>query len=154
MPANVRREYPEAPLIGVGAVIVHDARVVLARRANHPSAGEWSIPGGLVHLGETLTEAVIREAYEETCLHVEPQCLVELVERIFPDENGKIRHHYILADYYCIVTGGTLRAASDATEVAWVHSSELDYFNLAPITLQVIQKTLEMKKDLAAGTED
>jgi len=93
------REYPRFPLVGVGALIVDDRRIVLIRRAKPPSVGEWSIPGGLVHVGETLVEAVKREAFEETGLEVEPLGLVELLERIFPDDRGRVRHHYVLADY-------------------------------------------------------
>ncbi len=140
----VKREYPPAPLIGVGALILDDDRIVLARRGKEPSCGEWSIPGGLVHLGETLQEAVVREAFEETGLEVEPQDLVELLERIFPDENGRIRYHYVLADFSCKVVGGSLKAGSDASEVAWAEASRLEDFNLAPITLKVIRKALDM----------
>lgn len=141
----VSREYPDTPLIGVGAIIMDGDRVVLARRGRQPSAGEWSIPGGLVHVGETLMEAVIREAFEETGLHVEPKDLVELLERIFPDREGRIRYHYVLADYLCFAVGGTLKEGSDATEVAWAEASRLEDFNLAPITLQVIRKALKLK---------
>lgn len=154
MRTDIKREYPNAPLIGVGAVILDGNRVVLARRGNQPSAGDWSIPGGLVHLGETLTEAVIREAFEETGLQVEPLKLVELLERIFPDENGKIRHHYVLADYSCRVAGGTLHAGSDATEVTWADASTLEDFNLAPAALRVIRKALKMKNEICSITGD
>jgi 8-oxo-dGTP diphosphatase len=140
----VKREYPDTPLIGVGALIVDGDRIVLARRGKEPSCGEWSIPGGLVHLGETLQEAVAREALEETGLRVEPQRLVELLERIFPGENGRIQYHYVLADFLCKVVGGSLKAGSDASEVAWAEASGLEDFNLAPITLKVIRKALDM----------
>jgi 8-oxo-dGTP diphosphatase len=141
----IEREYPHAPLIGVGALILDHDRIVLARRGKEPSCGEWSIPGGLVHLGETLQEAVAREALEETGLQVEPQHLVELLERIFPDENGRVRYHYVLADFSCKVVGGNLKAGSDASEVAWAEGSRLEDFNLAPITLKVIRKAMEMR---------
>lgn len=115
---------------------------MLVRRGTPPSLGEWSIPGGLVQVGETLVDAVTREAQEETGLDVEPLDLVELVERIFPDETGLIRHHYVLADYLCRTTGGILRAGSDALEAAWVEKGELQSYNLAPITMRVILKAL------------
>jgi 8-oxo-dGTP diphosphatase len=129
-------------LIGVGALIVEGTRIVLVRRGTPPSLGEWSIPGGLVHVGETLVESVIREAQEETGLEVEPLDLVELVERIFPDESGRIRHHYVLADYLCRRTKGKLRAGSDALEALWVEQDDLQLYNPAPITLRVILKGL------------
>jgi 8-oxo-dGTP diphosphatase len=144
----IEREYPHAPLIGVGALILDGDRIVLARRGKEPSCGEWSIPGGLVHLGETLQEAVVREAMEETGLQVEPQHLIELLERIFPDENGRIQYHYVLADFSCKVVGGKLEAGSDASEVMWADACRLEDFNLAPITLKVIRKALKLKHEL------
>lgn len=139
----VKREYPSAPLIGVGAVIIKDDAVVLVRRANPPSRGEWSIPGGLVTIGETLTAAVRREALEETGLEVEPVRLVELLERIFPDDGGKIKYHYVLADYLCLVKGGRLRAGSDASEAVFAHKDELALYSLASITLRIITKVID-----------
>jgi len=139
---EISREYPPCPLVGVGALIVEGTRIVLVRRGKPPSLGQWSIPGGLVQLGETLERAVIREAQEETGLEVEPLNLVELLERIFPDDTGKIRHHYVLADYLCRVTNGTLRAGSDALEARWVDQDELQFYGLAPITMRVILKGL------------
>lgn len=93
-------------------------------------------------MGETLLEAVVREALEETGLEVKPLDLVELVERIFPDENGRIRHHYVLADYLCRATGGGVRAGSDALEALWVEREELRRYGLAAITMRVALKAL------------
>jgi len=138
------REYPARPLVGVGALIRQDDSVLLIRRGRPPGQGEWSIPGGLVKTGETLEQAVVREAREETGLEVEPLALVELLERIFPDDRGRTRHHYVLADYLCRVLGGSLEAGSDANEAAWVERSELHGYALAPVTLQVILKGLDM----------
>jgi 8-oxo-dGTP diphosphatase len=142
---EICREYPASPLMGVGALIVDEGRIVLVRRAKPPAEGEWSIPGGLVHLGETLNEAVAREAHEETGLEVQPETLVELLERIFPDEQGRIRYHYVLADFCCRVMGGTLLAGSDAAEARWVYREDLKRFNLAPITMKVILKALDQR---------
>lgn len=137
------REYPPIPLVGVGAVITAGCRVVLIRRGKEPSRGEWSIPGGLVRVGETLREAVTREAAEETGLTVRPEELVELLERIFRDDQGRVRYHYVLADYRCQVTGGHLIAGSDALDAQWVERDELEQLGLAPVTLSVILKTLD-----------
>jgi 8-oxo-dGTP diphosphatase len=136
------REYPPLPLVGVGALIVDGNGIVLIRRGKPPSAGTWSIPGGLVQLGETLIEAVKREALEETGLKVEPLSLVELLERIFPDDHGRIRYHYVLADYLCRMVGGTLHAGSDALDARWVGECELDDLNLPPSTIGVVRKAL------------
>jgi 8-oxo-dGTP diphosphatase len=139
---NIPREYPPVPLIGVGAVIIQNGQVLLVRRAKPPSQGEWSIPGGLVHIGETLILAVAREALEETGYVVEPVTLVELLERIFPDEHGKIKYHYVLADYYCKITDGSLEAGSDAAEARWVNIDEMPGLGVAEITMRVIRKAM------------
>ncbi len=140
------REYPSRPLVGVGALIREENRIVLVRRGRPPGEGEWSIPGGLVKTGETLKQAVVREAREETGLKVEPLSLVELLERIFPDDLGRTRHHYVLADYLCRVVGGTLKAGSDATEALWVDRSGLQLYSLAPVTWEVILKGLDVQQ--------
>jgi 8-oxo-dGTP diphosphatase len=141
---SITREYPACPLLGVGALIVRGNRIVLVRRANPPSRGEWSVPGGLVKVGETLSQAVCREALEETGLRVEPSELVELLDRIFYDPQGRIRYHYVLADYLCHAVGGMLTAGSDASEAAWFARDELGGLNLAPVTLQVVLRGLTL----------
>jgi 8-oxo-dGTP diphosphatase len=138
------REYPSRPLVGVGAIIIDESRVVLVRRAKEPSKGKWSIPGGLTRLGETLVHSVIREAAEETGLSVNVGPLVELVERVFHDKDGRIQFHYVIADYKCMADGGELKAGSDAMEVCWAPRDALDNFALPKITLEVINKALEM----------
>lgn len=134
------REYPVRPLFGVGALIIDRERIILVKRGKQPARGEWSIPGGLVKTGEPIKTAVMREVLEETGLEVEPQSLVELVERIFPDGTGRIRYHYVIADYLCRVVGGSLNAGSDAREAVWVARSDLHRYSLAPITADVISK--------------
>jgi mutator protein MutT len=142
----MQREFPASPLIGVGAVLVHQGRVLLIRRGTEPMKGRWSIPGGLVELGETLHQAVIRETREETGLEVEPLALIEVLDRIHR-EGARIRYHYVIADYLCRLTGGELLAASDAAEVRWVeraewnapHVSNPGSLNLDPITVRVLE---------------
>jgi len=109
----LRREFPEAPRVGVGAVIVHEQRVLVVRRGQEPLKGEWSLPGGLLELGELLCDAVTREVLEETGLVVEALELIEIVDRIHR-EGDRVRYHYVIADYLCRVVGGELQAASDA----------------------------------------
>jgi 8-oxo-dGTP diphosphatase len=138
------REYPSRPLVGVGAIIIDESRVVLVRRAKEPSKGQWSIPGGLTRLGETLVHSVIREAAEETGLSVNVGPMIELVERVFHDKDGRVQFHYVIADYKCMVEDGDLRAGSDAMEVCWAHKDALDNFALPKITLDVINKALEL----------
>jgi 8-oxo-dGTP diphosphatase len=140
----VPREYPPVPLIGVGAVIIQNNQALLVRRGTPPALGEWSIPGGLVHVGETLIQAAAREALEETGYVVEPVILVELLERIFRDEHGGIQYHYVLADYYCRITGGALNAGSDASEARWVDPDEMQAMGVAEITAQVVRKAVSI----------
>jgi len=139
------REYPRFPLVGVGALIAEGNRVVLVKRGKHPAKGQWSIPGGLVNVGETLREAVVREAAEETGLLVEPDELVELLERIFRDAEGRVRYHYVLADFLCSVKGGQLIAGSDASQARLVERDDLHALGIAPVTLDVILKGLKVK---------
>jgi ADP-ribose pyrophosphatase YjhB (NUDIX family) len=138
----MQREYPSSPLVGVGAVIVDDAgRVLLIRRASEPLKGHWSLPGGLLELGESLTDGVRREVREETGLTVEPLELIELLDRIHR-EAERVRYHYVIADYLCRVTGGALQAASDADAARWAERSEWNQhntLNLDPITVRVIE---------------
>ena len=141
--SNSSREYPSRPLVGVGALIVEANRIVLVRRGAPPSKGEWSIPGGLIHVGETLRDAVVRESFEETGLSVEPGDLVELVERIVRDHQGTIRYHYVIADFLCRVSGGELRPGSDAPDAKWVPSEQLEEMGLADITLKVVRAAFE-----------
>jgi ADP-ribose pyrophosphatase YjhB (NUDIX family) len=135
------REFPEMPLVGVGAVIVEDGRVLLVQRGREPLKGQWSLPGGLIEIGESLHAGVIREVREETGLEVEPVELIELLDRIHRD-GDRVRFHYVIADYLCRVSGGTLQAASDADAVRWVDRAQWNSHSalvLDPVTVRVIE---------------
>ncbi len=134
------RRYPQRPLIGVGALIFRDGEILLVERGKEPLKGYWSLPGGLLELGERLDAAVCREVLEETGLMVESAGLFELFERIMPDAEGKPEYHYVLADYICRVTGGSLAAASDVSDVAWVGERALSGYRLTEGTLAVIER--------------
>jgi ADP-ribose pyrophosphatase YjhB (NUDIX family) len=152
---NVQREFPQAPLVGVGAVVVHEGRVLLVRRGNEPLKGHWTLLGGLLELGESVVEGVARETREETGLVVEPLELVELIDRIHR-EAGRVRYHYVIADYLCRVTGGELRAASDADQVRWVERAEWNSHSalaLDPITVRVIEKGWQRSQALQKQKE-
>jgi 8-oxo-dGTP diphosphatase len=149
-----QREFPTSPMVGVGAVIVDDqARVLLVKRAAEPMKGHWSLPGGLLELGETLVEGIKREVAEETGLIVTPQAIVEAVDRIYmcsDDEKSQIRYHYVVVDYWCRVAGGDLCPATDAVEVAWVSRAEwsdTNLYSLDSITVQVIEKSWRMAQE-------
>jgi len=137
----MQREFPLSPLVGVGAVVVDRGRVLLVRRGTEPLRGQWSLPGGLVEVGEALTAALAREVNEETGLEVEPVELIELLDRIHREDDS-VRFHYVIADYLCKVVGGSLRAASDADEVRWVERAEWNSHSalvLDPIAVRVIE---------------
>jgi 8-oxo-dGTP diphosphatase len=137
------REYPDNPLIGVGAVIIQENRVLLVRRGQSPLLGEWSLPGGHLECGETLREATVREAREETSLVVEIGEMLGVYERIIHDDDGRVRYHYVLIDFLCRPRSGNLQAASDAADVRWCTREELPALKLSADTLEVIHKGLQ-----------
>ena len=118
----MQREFPEVPLVGVGAIIIEDGRVVLVKRAHPPLQAEWSIPGGVLEVGELVRDAAIREAREETGLTVEPGELLGVYDRVLRDAEGRVQYHYVLIDFLCRRVAGDLAAASDAAEVQMVHT--------------------------------
>ena len=155
----MQREFPTSPLVGIGAVVVDDhGRVLLVKRASEPMKGHWSLPGGLLELGESLAEGVKREVFEETGLFVKPQAIVEVVDRIYRNSGGKepqVRYHYVVVDFWCRVLGGDLKPSSDASEVAWVSRVEWkdkNFYSLESITVQVIEKGWQMAQE--AGNHD
>ena len=140
----MKREYPDRPIVGVGAVIIEDNRVLLARRAEPPLQGQWSLPGGVVELGETLRAATEREALEETGLVVEAGEVLEVLDRIIPGKDGRTQYHYVLIDFLCDRRGGELRVGADAAEVAWATLEELARYDLETVAIQVITKAFKI----------
>ena len=134
------RRYPKHPLVGVGALIFEGDRILLAERGKEPLKGWWSLPGGLVETGETLRDAVCREVLEETGLVVEPAGLFEIFERIMRDDAGAAEYHYVLIDYVCRITGGSLAPGDDVSRVEWVRRADLGSYRITEGTLGVIEK--------------
>ncbi len=146
----MQREFPSAPVLAVGAVVVDQGRVLLVRRGSQPLKDRWTIPGGVLELGESLAQGVVREAREETGLIVEPLELLELLDRIHR-ERERIQFHYVIADYLCRITGGVLKAASDAAEVRWVERAQWNSHSalgVDPVTVRVLEKAWRRAREL------
>jgi 8-oxo-dGTP diphosphatase len=129
----------------VGALIIEGNRILLVERGREPLKGYWSLPGGILEVGELLDEAIRREVLEETGLVVEPVEIVEIFERIMKDGEGRTEYHYVLVDYLCRVTGGALAAADDASRAEWFEREELPALKLTEGTLPVIEKAFARK---------
>ena len=139
------REYPEAPRVGVGAVVLKDGQVLLVRRNHPPAEGKWSIPGGLVNLGETTEAAAVREVAEECGLGVRLQGLAGVVERIISDPDGRVRYHYVLIDYVAAPESGDLRPGSDAADARWVPIGELGRYETTEGLAAMVNKAVQLK---------
>lgn len=144
-------------MVGVGGIVIRDARALLIRRGSEPLKGEWSIPGGMLEVGETLSDGVVRELLEETGLCVRVLELVEVFERIFPGEpqrEAKTKdeaperplYHFVIVDYLCEVIEGDPRAGSDVTDLAFASEDELDRFNLTPTATRVVKRAFAMHR--------
>jgi 8-oxo-dGTP diphosphatase len=144
--AASRRQYPERPIVGVGAVIVHDSRVVLIRRRFEPLAGHWTLPGGTLELGETLEAGVAREMLEETGLVVDVGPVIEVFDRITFDEAKRVRYHFVLVDYLCWPMSGELHPGSDVDDAAWVRPEDLRPYGLTTKATAVIERGLHLAR--------
>ena len=136
----MRREYPSKPFVGVGALIKRNDEILIVKRGNEPGKGLWSVPGGLVETGETLIEAVKREIKEETGLKIKVLKLIDVLENIVRDENGKVRFHYVLIDFLAEPIGGKLTPRSDILDAKWVRISDLDKFKVTNTLRKLLKK--------------
>jgi 8-oxo-dGTP diphosphatase len=144
---NDTRQYPERPIVGVGAVIVDDGKVVLIRRRYEPLKGHWSLPGGMVETGETLEAALAREMLEETGLVVDVGPVIEVFDRITRDEQRRVRYHFVLIDYLCRPVSGELCAGSDVDAAVWADPRQLVEYELTDKATSVIERGLALARD-------
>ena len=139
----MKREYPKHPIVGVGGVVIRGSRVLLIRRGREPLKGEWSIPGGMLELGENLKDGVKREVLEETGLKVRPQEALTVLDRI--QKNGKrVQYHYVIVDYLCRPIGGRLKSGSDVLDARWVEREELTRYHITPKAASVIADAFDL----------
>ena len=148
------REYPERPIVGVGGVIIDDGRVVLIRRRFEPLAGQWSLPGGTVDVGETLEAATAREMLEETGLEVEVGPIVEVFDRIMLDEAQRVRYHFVLVDYLCRPIAGELQAGSDVDAAELVDPADMDRYRLTAKATAVIHRAFALARTAPGAIRD
>lgn len=144
------RRYPKRPILGIGALIFKGKRILLAQRGKQPLLGWWSLPGGVLETGESLTDGIRREVREETGLEVKPLEIATVFERIIPDSEGRTEYHYVLIDYVCRVVGGTAEAATDVSALAWVKEEELERYPLTEGTLPVIREAFRKRREKKA----
>ncbi len=136
------REYPQAPIVAVGAVLVRDGQVLLVRRANDPNQGQWSIPGGALELGETLAQAASREVREECQVEIEVDDVLSTFDLIQRDDKGRVRYHYVLVDLAARYVSGQPVARTDALDVRWVREAEFDQLDIIVRLLPVLHRAL------------
>jgi len=135
------REYPDRPMVGVGALIEEGGRILLVRRRFEPGKGLWSIPGGLVELGEPVEEAVKREVREETGIDIELDGLLDVVDNIILDEDGRVRFHYVLVDYLAHPVGGSLdRSSREVRDIRWIELSRLNEYRVTKTLMRLLER--------------
>jgi len=142
------RLYPDKPIVGIGAIIVCDGKMLLEKRKNDPGKGRWSVPGGVVELGENVTQTVIREVKEETGLDVAEPEHIDVVDQITRDENGRIKYHFVIIDYLVNLKGGTLNAASDADKLEWVSLDDVEKYDLTGTFRAFFERNKDFLKKL------
>ena len=140
----MKREYPDRPIVGVGAVVLYAGKFLSVLRGSPPLQGEWSLPGGVLELGEMLREAVVREVLEETGIVIAPANVIEVFDRLQHDSEGRVQYHYVLVDFLCEYISGEPRAGDDAIGVKWVSLKDLDGMDMPEFTKTVIRKAVKM----------
>jgi len=142
----LKKEYPKHPMVGVGAIIVRNGKILIVKRKSEPGKGRWSVPGGLVELGETVGQTVVREVKEECNLNVEVDRLIDVVDSLTKDEEGNIKYHFVILDFFVKLKGGELKAGDDAEEARWVPLEEVEKYNLTKTFREFLKRNMEILK--------
>ena len=140
------REYPDQPRVGVGAIVLDGDRVLLVKRGRAPGAGKWSLPGGLVHLGETTREAVVREVAEECGLAISVKDVAGVVDRVVRDEAGRIRYHYVLVDYLAFPDSTRVMPGSDAADAQWIEIDRIVELDTTEGLLDMVRRAQALER--------
>ena len=148
------REYPDSPRVGVGAVILEGDLVLLIQRGGTILPGKWSIPGGLVELGETTREAVCREIVEECGLEIELVDVCGVLDRVVCDADGRVRYHWVLVDYLAVARGGTLRAGDDAADARWVRIDDVETYDTTDGLMDMIKRAIDLRDGTTGSMND
>lgn len=144
----IKRHYPSQPVVGVGAVVIRRGEILIEKRKSEPGKGKWSVPGGLVELSESVEETVVREVKEETRLDVDKPQLIDVVDNVIADGNGKIEYHFVILDYFVRLNGGKLKAADDAEELRWVSLDEVEKYDLTKTFRAFVQRNRQKLRKL------
>lgn len=147
----MNRKYPNQPIIGVGAVIICNCKILLVKRGSEPGRNQWSIPGGLVELGEKVHNAIVREVKEETNLDVEVHNLIDVVDNLVPDEKGRWCYHFVILDFFVRLRGGNIYAGSDVLQAQWVPLDEVKKFDLTATFRDFFERNCQMLQQLDSG---
>ncbi|RLI21545.1 hypothetical protein DRO54_03440 [Candidatus Bathyarchaeota archaeon] len=139
----MKKEYPKHPMIGVGAIIIQNGKILIVRRGSEPGKGKWSVPGGLVELGETVEQTVVREVKEECGLDVEVDELIDVVDSMTFDENGKLKYHFVILDFFVKIKGGELRPGNDAKGALWVPLEEVEKYDLTKTFREFLKRNMD-----------
>ncbi|HUU13039.1 MAG TPA: NUDIX hydrolase [Terriglobia bacterium] len=142
---GTKREFPDRPIVGVGGVVINRGRVLLVRRGSEPLRGQWSVPGGMLELGEDLGEAARRELKEETGLEVEPLEVLTVFDRI-QRQGRRVKYHFVIVDFACRLKRGRLKPASDVLDARWVRRQDLPQYNLTERATAVVLQAYEFFK--------
>ena len=141
------RRHPDRPIVAVGAAILDAGRVLLIKRGQEPLKGRWSLPGGVVELGETLVDALVREVAEEAGIEIHVGPVVDVLDIVERDPDGRVQYHFVVVDYLCRPATQALRSGSDADEVRWVEAASLDAYHLTKKAASVIRTALALIRD-------
>lgn len=144
----LNRLYPEQPLVGIGAIIICNGKILLEKRKGEPGRDKWTVPGGLVELGESAEQTVMREVKEETNLEVDQPELIDVVNSMTTDEDGRIKYHFVIVDYFVKLKGGKLKAADDAAELRWVEFREVENYDLTKSFREFFQRSRQKLEKL------